>query len=507
MKKLKKSFLLFLTLALSLGLALNASASTVINNAVAKTPGNSNPLMTQKYGADPFAMVYNGNVYVYMSSDSYEYDSSGNIITNDYNNIKTISVISSSDMVNWTDHGEIAVAGTNGAAKWAGHSWAPAVAHKVINGKDKFFLYFANDASSIGVLTSDSPVGPWTDPLGHALITPSTAGVSGVVWLFDPAVLVDDDGTGYLYFGGGIPSTTNSASIANPKTARVIKLGADMISTTGSAVTIDSPYMFEDSGIHKYNGKYYYSYCMNFAGTHPSNYPAGEIGYMESSSPMGPFTYTGHFLKNPGSFFGAGGNNHHAVFNFNNQWYCVYHTQTLCSAQLGSGKGYRSPQINKLYYNADGTIQEVQADMKGVAQIANLNPYQRTEAETIGWNAGIQTEVCSATGGPVNNLDVGFIDTGDWIAVGNAAFGTAGAKTFTANVASANSGGNIEIHLDSPTGTLIGTLNVPSTGGWQAWQQVTINVSAATGVHNVYFVFTGGSGYLFNFDYWKFTSR
>lgn len=481
------------------------------NNALAKLPGNSNPLMDHKLGADPFALVYNGRVYVYMSSDAYVYNSDGTVKDNDFSALNKINVISSADMVNWTDHGSIPVAGYNnanngsGIAKWASLSWAPTVAKKTINGKDKFFLYFANGASGIGVLTADSPIGPWTDPLGKALVTGSTPGMSGVTWLFDPAALVDDDGTGYLYMGGGIPNTSDPASVANPKTARVIKLGADMTSVSGSAVTIDAPYMFEDSGIHKYNGKYYYSYCINFSGTHPAAYPAGEIGYMVSSSPMGPFTYAGHFLKNPGTFFGVGGNNHHAVFNFNNQWYVVYHAQTVSKAQLGDGKGYRSPHINKLVYNADGTIQEVQGDMAGIPQIANLNPYNRTEAETIGWNAGIATEASQAAGGPTSNQDVTNINNGDWIAVGNVDFGSGGAKSFKANVAS-TAGGNIEIRLDSATGTLVGTLNVPSTGGAQTWREIETTVSSATGVHRVYFVFTGsGSGNLFNFDYWQFT--
>lgn len=73
----------------------------------------------------------------------------------------------------------------------------------------------------------------------------------------------------------------------NPKTARVLKLGSDMTSVVGSASTIDAPFMFEDSGMHKYNGTYYYSYCINFGGSHPADKPPGEIGYMTSSSPMG----------------------------------------------------------------------------------------------------------------------------------------------------------------------------------------------------------------------------
>ncbi|HEX2925428.1 MAG TPA: carbohydrate-binding protein [Ruminiclostridium sp.] len=510
LKKLVSIVMLICMLAV---IVLPSQTYAAAASSIAKTPGNSNPLMDHKLGADPWALVYNGRVYVYMSSDAYEYNNDGSIKENGFSNLNKIHLISSADMVNWTDHGAIPVAGQNnanngkGIAKWAGLSWAPAAAHKVIDGKDKFFLYFANGASGIGVLTADSPVGPWKDPNGKALVTGSTPGIAGVTWLFDPAVLIDDDGTGYLYCGGGIPNDKNQSSCANPKTARVIKLGADMISTVGSAQTIDAPFMFEDSGIHKYNNKYYYSYCINFSGTHPSDKPAGEIGYMVSNSPMGPFTYTGHFLKNPGTFFGTGGNNHHTVFKFKDQWYVVYHTQTVAKALLGSGKGYRSPHINKLEYDANGLIKEVQGDMKGIAQIENLNPYKRTEAETIGWNAGILTEECQASGGPVNNLDVTSINNGDWVAVGNADFGDGGAKLFKANVAS-TVGGKIEVRLDKADGDLVGTLDVNPTGGAQSWKLLETNVSNVTGVHRVYFVFTGtGTGNLFNVDYWQFTPK
>ncbi|HEX9062002.1 MAG TPA: carbohydrate-binding protein, partial [Clostridia bacterium] len=155
---------------------------------------------------------------------------------------------------------------------------------------------------------------------------------------------------------------------------------------------------------------------------------------------------------------------------------------------------------------ADGTIQEVKGDMAGIPQIQTLNPYQRTEAETIGWNAGISTEVCQASGGPTSNMDVTNIHNGDWIALGNVAFGDAGAKSFKANVAS-TVGGKIEIRLDSDTGKLVGTLDVPSTGGAQTWKTIETNISGATGVHKLYLMFTGtGTGNLFNFDYWQFAA-
>lgn len=494
---------------LPISITTEQAVSTASTSALAKIPGYSNPLISHKFGADPFAMVYNGRVYVYMTNDYLQYDNSGNVSDISYSKINKITVISSDDMVNWTDYGEIPVAGASGIAKWATNSWAPTVTHKVVNGKDKFFLYFANNGSGIGVLTADSPIGPWTDPLGKAMITSNTPGANGVVWLFDPAVLVDDNGTGYIYFGGGIPGGDNPTQnqIANPQTSRVIKLNSDMIHTDGSAAMIDAPFMFEDSGIHKYNGKYYYSYCSNFSGTHPTGTPPqGEIAYMVSDNPMGPFTYKGTFLKNPGTFFGVGGNNHHAVFQFNNQWYVTYHAQTLGKA-IGITKGYRSPHINKLQYDGNGLIQSVQADMKGVSQVANLNPYKRTEAETIGWNGGISTEQSQAPGSMVSsiNLDVTSINNGDWLAVSNADFGQ-GAKTFKANVAS-TVGGNIEIHLDSLDGTLIGTLNVSATGGVQQWKEMSCNVNSVSGVHNIFFKFTGNStSNLFNMDYWQFTN-
>ena len=162
-----------------------------------------NPIMTSRLTADPWAMEYNGRVYVYGTNDSQQYEAAANA-DNNYSKIKSLNCYSSADMVNWTDHGTIAVSGSKGAAKWSANSWAPAVCHKKINGKEKFFLYFANNASSIGVLTADSPTGPWTDPIGKPIIDRSITGCaeSEIGWLFDPAVLFDDDGTGYLDFGG-----------------------------------------------------------------------------------------------------------------------------------------------------------------------------------------------------------------------------------------------------------------------------------------------------------------
>ena len=239
-----------------------------------KEIGNHNPVMTQRFGADPYAMVYDGRVYLYMTCDEPMLDENGEILENDYSNIYKINVISSADLVNWTDHGSVYAASKNGAATWGNNSWAPAAACKEIDGKMRFFLYFANSGNGIAVLTSDSPTGPFTDPLGEALISRATPTCAEVTWLFDPAVLMDDDGSAYIYFGGGIPSEDKAA---NPGTARVAKLSDNMISLDGDPVIIENvSYLFEDSGINKINGIYYYSYCSNF---NVPNEKEDEIGF------------------------------------------------------------------------------------------------------------------------------------------------------------------------------------------------------------------------------------
>jgi hypothetical protein len=98
------------------------------------------------------------------------------------------------------------------------------------------------------------------------------------------------------------------------------------------------------------------------------------------------------------------------------------------------------------------------------------------------------------------------IDNGDFIEVKGVNFGT-GAASFEARVASATDGGNIEIRIDDQTGELLGTCAVSGTGNWQTWTTVSCPISDVTGVHNLFFVFTGGSESLFNFNWWKFSAE
>ena len=295
-----------------------------------KKLGKNNPLMGHKFGADPFGMVVGNRLYVYMTDDHIYNSQTGQPVPeSDYMDCKNVSIISSEDLVNWTDHGAQPVAGKGGGtgpAKWANNMWAPCAAHKTIDGKEKYFLYFADNASGIGVLTADSPYGPWKQPSGmNQLISKSTANCGTVTWLFDPAVLVDDDGKAYIYFGGGVPSGKE----ADPGTARCVQLGDDMISIVGTPQTINPPYLFEDAGINKVGDKYLYSYCSNWTANDGPG--IANIAYMSSDNPLGPFTYVGRCFDNPGGagWAGGGGNNHHAIVKFRGKYYILYHTRTL----------------------------------------------------------------------------------------------------------------------------------------------------------------------------------
>ena len=439
-----------------------------------KPINQGNPCMTQRFTADPGVMEYNGRLYVYTTHDQYIYKNGG-VAENTYGNIQTINCMSTNDMVNWTDHGIIKVAGSSGAAKWAACSWAPTAAHKMINGKEKFFLYFANSAGGIGVLTSDSPTGPWTDPLGHALVDKRTPNCSNVVWMFDPAVLVDDDGSAYLYFGGGIPK--NQA--AHPRTARVVKLGSDMTSLASTPKEIDAPYLFEDSGINKIGNTYYYSYCTNWSSRASSNDPpTATIAYMTSNSPTGPFTYKGTFLNNPGTFFGCYGNNHHSIVKFNNKYYVFYHSQWL-ENKMGTNKGYRSTHVDEVNIS-NGTINNVKATLTGVPQIRNVDPYVENRMSNMAWQGGIEV---SGSGNTVVKMN-----KGDWTGVSNVDFGS-GSKSISIKVASSN-GAVIKVCVDDPSKTALGYITVPATGSQYSYKTISSNINIS-GNKKLFFVASG----------------
>ncbi len=462
---------------------------------------DTNPLMTQRFGADPYAMVYGDRVYFYMTADAFEYDGEGNIAENTYGKIRSINVISTADMVNFTDHGSILAAGQSGAAAWANNSWAPAAAWKEIDGQDRFFLYFADAGGGIGVLTSDSPTGPFTDPLGKGLITRQTPNCADVLWLFDPAVLVDDDGKAYLYFGGGVPE----GKAVDPGTARVVQLGDDMISLAGDPVIIDAPYVFEDSGIHKFGGKYYYTYCSNWQvdqeGTAKYGFHNAEIVCMESDSPMGPFTVKETILENPGKYFGLYGNNHHCVFTFRGNWYITYHARTLEKA-MGVEHGYRSTHVDLFLMGEDGTIGKIKPSLRGRRQLSHVDPYELNRAASMAVMGGIEcvpadeeTRQCGS-----GNMALSGIDSGDFVLVKGLDFGEETPASWSASIKNPQGGGVIQLRMDGPEGAVLGYLPVEERS--EDFVEYTAALTQeVTGVHDLCLIFYG-EGY--EMETWQF---
>ena len=431
-----------------------------------KGAGDGNPLYTQRFGADPGVMEYDGRVYVYMTDDIPEYDSTGSIKENSYSLIQCISCISSEDLVNWTDHGKIPVAGDRGIAKWASNSWAPCAAHKTINGKEKFFLYFCNGGNGIGVLTADSPVGPWQDELGHLLITRNTPNCSNVLWLFDPAVMVDDDGTGYLAFGGGVPKGKQAA----PGTGRIVRLGEDMLSLDGKPVALDVPYLFEDSGINKIGDRYVYSYCSNWqTDGNDLGLTNGSIQYMTSESPLGPYEYQGELFSNQGNFFfDLYGNNHHSIVSLDDRWFLFYHCRTVERA-LGWSGNYRSPHVNEILINADGSLRSVTGTLAGVEQLKPLDPYRVVPASTMSDQAGL--EVVSKDG-----MVLVTGDSGSWWKVSGVDFGD-GSKGIT-----------VTGTMQAPVYVLADSLSSPVSAIITDEAEAVLSL---TGIHDLYFVLSG----------------
>lgn len=456
----------------------------------AKGINDVNPIMTQKYGADPYAMVYGDTVYFYMTADAYEYDAEGNIIENTYSKIKTLNVVSTKDMINFEDHGEVRV---TKSAKWANNSWAPAAAWKNIDGKDKFFLYFADAGGGIGVLTADSPLGPFTDPLGKGIIRRDMPNCGNVLWLFDPAVLVDDDGKAYIYFGGGVPQDKISA----PGTGRVAQLGDDMISIVGEAVAIDIPYLFEDSGIHKYNNKYYYTYCTNWqvdqAGTDKYGFHNAEIACLESDSPMGPFTYKETILDNPGKYIGWYGNNHHCVFTFKDRWYMTYHSRIL-EKKLGVEKGYRITNINEFTPQEDGTIGKISQSVTDREQLVWVNPYEENNATKVALMSGLNTVAADAQAKETGcgTYALGEVQPGAFVKVQGVDFGETAPKKFVARIKNTNEEmGAIAIRVGQVFGEAIGYLAVDENTGEEFMEFSAELETDITGVQDLFIVFNG----------------
>jgi arabinoxylan arabinofuranohydrolase len=430
-----------------------------------------NPVVQTCYTADPAPMVFNGRVYLYTGQDA---DNAGSSYL-----ITDWRCYSSADMVNWTDHG---VVYSPKSVTWS--TSRDANASQVACRDSRFYYYIsttASDGVAVGVAVANSPTGPFKDTLGKPLI--SAGKMTGCnathSWRgLDPTVFIDDDGQAYLYWGNNVCYWT--------------KLNKDMISYSGTITCIPQndpgfgPDYEEGPWFYRRNNLYYLLY--------PSKIPES-IHYSTCTGPTGPWKYGGE-IQPVQQGQGASSTIHPGMIEFGGKSYFFYHNGAL----PGGGSYKRSVCIEEFSYNADGSIPKIPPTTGGVVKgIKNLNPYDTIQAETICWESGVKTAVCNEGG-----MMVDSISNGDYIKVEGVDFGE-GAKLFEARVASGGSGGSIELRLDSQTGTLIGTCAVAGTGGWTTWSSKSCDITGATGVHDLYFKFTGGSGRLFNFNWWRFS--
>jgi GH43 family beta-xylosidase len=274
--------------------------------------------------ADPHIMNFNGRYYLYPTTDGYA-SWSGTYL----------KAFSSTDLVNWTDHGVIFDYGPD--VSWADNSaWAPAVAAK--NGR--YYLYFSgglasgNTAKQLGVAVADSPTGPFRDALGRPLIRSGQYSGQAI----DPMVFTDDDGQSYLYWGQGA--------------ARVVPLNNDMVSFDPARVRVITPSGYNEAAfVFKRNGIYYFMWSEN--DTRSEDY---RVAYATGSSPLGPWTKRGVVLQKRLDA-GIKGTGHHSVVRApgTDTWHVAYHRFAI---PAGNGTN-RETTIDHIEFNTDGTIRPI----------------------------------------------------------------------------------------------------------------------------------------------------
>jgi beta-xylosidase len=439
------------------------------------------PLFQTKYTADPSPLVVGDTLFLYTSHDASPEDipdknekSSAGFFMYDW------LLWSTTDMVNWTEHGAVA---SLKDFPWRGRengAWAI----QTVERNGKYYLYAPLHGHGIGVLEADSPYGPFKDPLGKPLVWDQSN------WYdIDPSVYTDDDGQAYMYWG-------------NPHTFWA-KLGEDMTSLTSGVTKLPHiPNYQEGPWFYKRNGHYY----LGFASTCCPE----ALGYAMSDSPTGPWEWKGYIMKPTQRDRG----NHPGIVDYKGHSYVFGQNYDLMHLETFVHHERRSVSATEITYNADGTIQEVPywLDQQPMKQLHWLNPYKRVEAETMAWgyglksakmgieNTGVVADMPTSTG--KKNMYIFDIDNGEYIKLRGVDFGTKGAKQF--NIAAASTGGvTINLRLDSNKGPVVGTITIGKTGSVEKYRIFSGKVKNATGVHDLYLCFDKANGNV-HLDWWQF---
>ncbi|MEO6731719.1 MAG: glycoside hydrolase family 43 protein [Ferruginibacter sp.] len=291
-----------------------------------------NPIIKDKYTADPAAFVHGDSVYLYTGHDEAP-PRKETYIMHEW------LCYSSADMINWIEH-PIPLNVKDFA--WAkDDAWASQVIER--NGKYYWYVAITHGTiggKAIGVAVSDKPTGPFKDARGSAIITNDMTTQAKISWDdIDPSVIIDDNGQAYLYWG-------------NTK-CYYAKLKNNMTELDGPIITIDSaqlPGFTEAPWIHKRKGRYYLSYAYQFP---------EKIAYAMSRSVTGPWQFKGILNEVAGN----SNTNHQSIIDFKGQSYFIYHNGSI---PTDGGSFRRSVCIDRLYYNTDGTIKRIVMTTEGL---------------------------------------------------------------------------------------------------------------------------------------------
>ena len=438
------------------------------------------PLFQTKYTADPSPLVVGDTLFLYTSHDASPEDipdenekSSAGFFMYDW------LLWSTTDMVNWTEHGAVASLKDFPWRSRENGAWAI----QTVERNGKYYLYAPLHGHGIGVLEAASPYGPFKDPLGKPLVWDQSN------WFdIDPSVYTDDDGQAYMYWG-------------NPHTFWA-KLGENMTSLTSEVNKLPHiPNYQEGPWFYKRNGHYY----LGFASTCCPE----ALGYAMSDSPTGPWEWKGYIMKPTQRDRG----NHPGIVDYKGHSYVFGQNYDLMHLETFVHHERRSVSATEITYNADGTIQEVPywLDQEPMKQLHWLNPYKRVEAETMAWgyglksakmgieNTGVVADMPTSTG--KKNMYIYDINNGEYIKLRGVDFGK-GAKQFS--IAAASTGGvTVNLRLDSNKGPVVGTVTIGKTGNVEKYRVFSGKVKNVAGVHDLYICFDKASGDV-RLDYWQF---
>jgi hypothetical protein len=409
--------------------ALSLGGVFFINNASAV-----NPVIMDQFTADPTARVFEGIVYLYPSHDIRG-------TPGRWFSMEDYHVFSSENLQDWTDHGVI-LDQTN--VPWLNRKsfdmWAPDCVFK--NGK--YYFYFPT-GGQIGVAIADKPYGPFK-PEAQPI-----RGAGGI----DPGVLLDKDGSAYLFWKG------NPISVAKLKTNMVeLDSPGRGIANLPSPGLIEGPFPFERNGI------YYLVY------PHAQN-TIERLEYSTSTNAMGPYKWTGVILDEAKSGCWTV---QASVAEYKGDWLLFYHDMEL-SPKYDRNRAVRA---DYMFFNEDGTIKKVIPTLRGVGTAdakSKMRIARYSDVSKEGASISFLNETNTFEGWKIS---LSGKDT--WVQFDRVDFGKGDLKSVNVRSLSAT-GGTVEIHTDKTDGPLVARVEIGKGADWKVVSAKLLNVPA--GVHNL----------------------